>query len=90
MYNLEHGIDFRPCDLTFTYDTDKTYFPDFIMEDRIIEIKGYHTELVDIKAKAVRDRGYEIDILYKKDIQHCFDWFESTYPNQKLTDFYTT
>lgn len=70
IYNLDHNIPFTRCERYYEYINNgeaHLYFPDFELPDgTIIEIKGYHTELVDIKAEAVKDRP--IKVLYKKDL----------------------
>ena len=70
IYNLDHNIPFARCDRYYEYEYNGSkhlYFPDFELADgTIIEIKGYHTETVDIKAAAVCDRP--IKVLYKKDL----------------------
>ena len=43
----------------------------------IVEIKGYHTELVDIKTASVTDT--RILVLYKKDLKTYFDYVTKKY-----------
>lgn len=92
MYNLEHSIQFTRFKDKIPYIDDegvsRNYHPDFISNGKVIEIKGFHTKLVDIKTQAARDAGYDIDVLYKKDIQYMFDWFIEKYPEKKLEDMY--
>lgn len=81
IYNLDHDIPFAKCDRYYEYEyggAKHLYFPDFELPDgTIIEIKGYHTELVDIKAAAVTDRP--IKILYKKDLLQHLEYVFATY-----------
>lgn len=81
IYNLDHDIPFTRCDRYYEYEYEGNthlYFPDFELPDgTIIEIKGYHTELVDIKAAAVDDRP--IKILYKKDLLPYLTYVFNTY-----------
>lgn len=88
MYNIYHNIDFKRFDGYILYNDNKKYFPDFIIGNLIIEIKGYHTPIVDIKCQAAIDAGYQIKVLYKSDIQYMFDWFTNKYPNTKLESFF--
>ena len=63
------------------------YYPDFELADgTIIEIKGYYSEVVDIKAASVTDRP--IKILYEKDLQYAFDWVRGHYIYDQLSDLY--
>lgn len=81
IYNLDHNIPFARCDRYYEYEYNgekHLYFPDFELPDgTIIEIKGYHTETVDIKAAAVFDRP--IKVLYKKDLAVYFNYVFSIY-----------
>lgn len=78
IYNLDHNIKFKRCEKEFKYQykgKEFTYHPDFELEDEtIIEIKGYHNALVDIKAQSVINAGYQYKILYDKDLKYCFDY----------------
>ena len=70
IYCLDHDIDIRKCDKIYEYFYDNKqhkYHPDFIINnDTIIELKGYYTKLVDIKASSVKDMNYKI--LYREDL----------------------
>lgn len=87
MYNIHHNIPFKRYEGFISYGNGKKYYPDFIQDNKIIEIKGYYIETVNEKAKACIDLGYEIEILYKKDLKCMFDWFNNTYPTKKLEEF---
>lgn len=90
IYNLDNAVPFTRCDKIFIYG-NKKYYPDFIQNNKIIEIKGYWTEEVDLKKQAVIDAGYEIEILYKNDLKYCFDWIDNEYgvPIETLFDAYS-
>lgn len=88
MYNIHHNIDFTRCDKTFKYDGTRTYYPDFILDGDIIEIKGYVTDEVLLKAQAVRDNGLNIKILTKKELEYAFSWFKTKYPGKTLIEMY--
>ena len=81
IYNLEHNIPFKRCESYYPYEYKgqlSNYFPDFELSDgTIIEIKGYHTELVDVKASAVKDKP--IKVLYRKDLSKEFEYVCNTY-----------
>lgn len=82
IYNLDHNIKFERFKGYYPYylpDGSKhNYFPDFILSDgSLVEIKGYHTELVDIKRKAVTDRT--LIILYKEDLDYMFTYVMNKY-----------
>lgn len=60
------------------------YFPDFILGDgSLVEIKGFWTDLVDIKANAVYDR--KLSILYYDDLKDILHYVCNKY-NVKETN----
>lgn len=90
IYNLDNGIKFKRCNRVYIYQykgESHKYYPDFELADgTIIEIKGYYSEVVDIKAASVTDRP--IKILYEKDLQYAFDWVRGHYIYDQLSDLY--
>ena len=90
IYNLDHNISFSRFDGYIIYDSDRKYFPDFIQNNTIIEIKGYWQPNVDKKAEAALNAGYDIKILYKKDLMYCFNYIKEEYnvPIHTLFDNY--
>ena len=91
IYNLDNNIVFSPCHRTYEYidleGKEHKYYPDFELSDgSLVEIKGYHTALVDIKLASVVDRP--IKILYEKDLAYAFDWVKQHYTYKELSDLY--
>lgn len=90
IYNLDNGVEFKQCDRVYTYQyRGKThkYYPDFELADgTIVEIKGYCSEVVNIKTASVTDRP--IKLLYEKDLQYAFDWVKRHYAYNQLNDLY--
>lgn len=69
-YCERNNIEVKPCPFVYVYTWEgksRKYYPDFIVDGVIIEIKGYHTPQVDAKIAAVTDR--EIKVLYKADLE---------------------
>ena len=93
VYNLDHNIDFKRCptSIYYTYSykgKEHKYYPDFLLPDNsLVEIKGYHSEVVDLKTAAVKDRA--ISVLYKKDILHMIEYVKSKYKIKHLEELYT-
>lgn len=90
IYNLDHNIEFKRCNRVYTYEyqgeTHK-YYPDFELPDgSIVETKGYHSEIVDVKTASVTDRP--IKVLFEKDLQYAFDWVKQNYTYSQLSDLY--
>lgn len=78
MYHLDHGIQIERCDKYFLYeDLDgktRKYFPDFIVDGRIIEIKGYKSQVDKIKASTC-----DAILLYKDDLSDIFSYVTEKY-----------
>ena len=88
MYNLHHNNPFKRFEGYILYNDSKKYYPDFIINNTIYEIKGFFTQTVEDKCQAAIKQGYEIKVLYKEDLNVMFDWFKEIYPNKKLKDMY--
>lgn len=85
IYCLDHNIDIKRCNEAFEYEYEgkkHKYYPDFEVNGELIEIKGYYTDLVDVKASSITlDKPYKI--LYREDLQEVFEYVAKTY-NKKL------
>lgn len=85
IYCLDNCIPIRRCVDRYRYvfeGKQHWYYPDFIINNTIIEIKGYWSEVVDAKTKSVTDR--DIIVLYRKDLKHVFDYIADKY--NKIVD----
>lgn len=90
IYNIDHDIDFQPFPHPLKND-ELTYVPDFLIDDTIYEMKGYHTESVTKKKQLAESFGYKVKILYKEDLQYAFDYVKDKYKTknfQSLFDSY--
>lgn len=87
IYNLDHGMEVRRFDGVIQGE-GITYVPDFMQNGKIVEIKGWFTKSVDSKTNLALSLGYEIDVLYKKDMKHMFDWVKSQYKYKDLPELY--
>lgn len=92
IYNLDHNIFFKRSNLKIPYfyeGKEHIYYPDFEIEDgTIVEIKGYHTDLVDAKTDAVIKQGYKIIVLYKANLQNVFDYVKNKYNTSDFAKLY--
>lgn len=80
IYCLDKGIQVKKCSYVYDYEYEgkkHKYYPDFIVNNTIIEIKGFYTDKVRVKTESVKDRP--IVVLYKKDLIEVFEYIESTY-----------
>lgn len=90
IYQLDHHQQFQrfPGYLT---DGSLKYYPDFLLPNNtIIEIKGYHTDLVDQKTELAKSKGYDIKVLYKDDLKEVFVYVSTKYqiPQSKFYTLY--
>ena len=75
IYCLENDIDIKRCTEYRKYfwkNKWRKYYPDFVVDEQIVEIKGFITE--QFKAKILYNS--DIKVLFKKDIQYCFDYVD--------------
>lgn len=86
IYCLDHNIDIVRCKeiRSYTYE-GKTYkyYPDFVVNGQIIEIKGYLTKRWEAKRKYNPD----VKVLYKNDILPYIQYVHDKYTNV-LTELY--
>jgi hypothetical protein len=78
VYNLDHNIPFERNKKRYEYEWEgktRQYIPDFVLGDQVVEIKGYMTEQVKIKAQAVPN----LKILLKEDIQKELEYVKRIY-----------
>lgn len=83
IYCLDHNIDIKRNHDRFQYELNGKmykYIPDFIVDNTYIEIKGYHTTLVDIKVSCV---SKPIKILEGKDLDYVFQYIKQQYNKEK-------
>ncbi len=80
IYCLDNNIPIERCNLVYDYEYEgkhHRYYPDFIVNNTIVEIKGFFTEKVKAKTDSVIDRP--IVVLYKDDLESVFEYIYSTY-----------
>ena len=91
VFNLDKGRDIKRCELTFKYnleDGGHTYFPDFIMDNIIYEVKGREYGSLVEKNEAVRKAGYKIVMIKKKEINPIIKSVKESYKVKNLIDLY--
>lgn len=91
VYNKDLGKDIKRCDIQFTYsfnNEEHTYFPDFIMEDVIYEVKGRELEDVVFKTEAVIKNGYKIQLIRRKEILPIIKEIKTKYNLKDITKLY--
>jgi predicted nucleic acid-binding Zn ribbon protein len=91
IYNLDLGKDIKRCNLTFSYimnDEEKIYFPDFLIDNIIYEVKGRELEDVAFKTQAVIDAGYQIELIRKNEITPIIKFLKEKYGFKDITELY--
>lgn len=86
MYYCDSNIEVERCTEIRTYEyngTTKNYYPDFIVDGVIYEIKGYETE----QSKCKRDCNTDIVLLAKFEMKKYLDYACSKY-GKDFTKFY--
>jgi hypothetical protein len=92
IYQIEHGINFRRNTegFVYVYDNKKSkYYPDFIVDDVFIEIKGrrnYNGLDLKTREKINQFKG-DLKVLYQPDMKVYRDYVISKY-GKNYTDLY--
>lgn len=80
IYHLDNNLKIERCKEQRKYiynGIEHTYFPDFVTDKGIIEIKGYSTPQWEAK----QEQNKDVITLYKKDIQPYIDYVKEKYGN---------
>lgn len=80
IYMSEHGHKIERNQKVYEYEWNgkkRSYYPDFRVDGKLVEIKGYWTPQVKAKIDAVKDE--EISVLYYKDLEPMMNWVDSKY-----------
>lgn len=79
IYNLDHNIKFDRNHRGFNYNYEnkiKKYYPDFVIGNEYIEIKGYHSKQFDAK---VSQFPLKLKILHKAELHPVLEYVKNTY-----------
>lgn len=87
IYRIDHNLPVNRFE-GYIEGNGIRYFPDFVDNNTIFEIKGYYTDIVDKKIQIAMDCGYEIFVLYKKDLQNEFKWVNDNYSFSTFQELY--
>lgn len=87
IYELDHGRSPKRFEGYLTDGVIK-YYPDFVYDKHIIEIKGYYVQAVEHKSNIARAHGYSIDVLYKEDLRAQFEYVASRYNTTQYEKLY--
>ena len=88
IYCLDHNIEIHRNIIFYPYiykNEQHKYLPDFLVNDELVEIKGYKRDIDAVKLAAVTDK--KITILYPKDLKYVSDYLKQTY-NKDIDHIY--
>lgn len=77
LFCLYKGLPIQRCPYTFHYTIrgkEHTYYPDFIINKTIYEIKGIHRKNLRAKLECVKRAGFDIVLIDKTKIQPYLEW----------------
>ena len=80
IYHLDHNLPIKRCTFYRTYEYNgkiRKYYPDFITNDGIIEIKGFKSEQWQTKQNSNPD----VIVLFQNDMKPYIEYVKSTYTN---------
>lgn len=87
IFRLDHGLPVERFPSCLTKG-DLRYFPDFLVEGTIVEIKGRYTKDVDSKTQLAESLGYKVEIKFKEDLTSEFNWVKNNYQFRELYELY--
>lgn len=87
IYCLDNNIPIKRFDGCLIFNKDK-YFPDFILNNIIIEIKGYKSSNLEKQIRVAKENNYQIQVKFKEDLEKEFNWVKTHYNYKKLSDLY--
>ena len=89
IHRLDHDLPFERFEGKLT-NGDITYIPDFLIDgNTIVELKGYEQKAKTAKKTALAESlGYNVQVLYEKDLQEQFQYVNQTYDFQNVWELY--
>jgi len=87
IYNLEHNIKIERNNKGYEYtfnNENHIFYPDFRVNNELVEIKNYRSELTEVKLKSVDEN---IEIYYKDTIKPYLEYVENKY-GKKFIEMY--
>lgn len=87
IYCLDNNIPIKRFSKCLIYK-DKKYYPDFILDNKLIEIKGYKSLNLYKQLEVAKNNGFEVIVKFREDLQNEFNWVKQHYKYKNLTDLY--
>ena len=87
IYCLDNNIPIKRFDKCLYYKNEK-YYPDFILNGIIIEIKGYKSSNLEKQIRVAKANNYKIEVKFRENLETEFNWVKTHYNYRKLSDLY--
>lgn len=92
IYRLDQKLPLSRFNGYILYENNKKYYPDFLVDKTIFEIKGYLTEngkiVTNQKAVAAISNGYKFKLLFREDLEKEFEWVKNNYTYSCISELY--
>lgn len=92
IYRLDHNMPVTRFDGFIIYGNGKKYFPDFVENNIIHEMKGWcsdaNVEILAAKNEGASRAGYTVKMYFREDLQREFDWVARNYDYKNLKELY--
>lgn len=82
IYCLDHNIPIERNREYFLYEyqgKQHRYYPDFIVDGVLVEIKGFHNGVLPYKEQSLKESGRAYKILFPKDLIDVFQYIQTKY-----------
>lgn len=83
IFQFEHGLNPTRIDFWISYVNENgrssKYYPDFMMDNTIFEVKGFMSKKTELKIAAARLNGYNIRVISKDEIYEYIDYCVEKY-----------
>lgn len=95
IYCFDHNINVQRNKEYFIYEykgKKHRYYPDFIIDDTLYEIKGFSNGRLPFKIQSVKNAKRKYKILFYKDLKYIFDYIKQKYDkdvDKNISDLYT-
>jgi hypothetical protein len=92
IYRLDHNLPVTRFNGFIVYGNNKKYYPDFIEDSIIHEMKGWPNTSIDPtlneKELGAKKAGYQVRLYFREDLQKEFDWVKQNYIYKELFELY--
>jgi hypothetical protein len=91
VYHLDIGTKIKRSkkQIPYSYESkNHIYYPDFEIDGKLVEIKGFYNDVVGVKTQAAKDLGYNINVLYLSDLNPMIDYLKKKFKFSNVMEFY--